>query len=192
MSALVDGDDCESDVVYKCAIPFFVDNCRSELPTCSDKTLSLIIQDNQDLFITVPGLTSLACHYIPTSGSSIRVPPRWIPAHYRNEVEIQIKDMLAQGIIEESASSWMVPAVFVKKKSGELRLCVDYRELNKRTSKDAYPLPLVDEVQDRLVRSTVFTSLDLRNGYWQILVHESDQHKTAFCPEPTLGLFQFN
>ena len=80
--------------------------------------------------------------------------------------------MLAHGIIEESISSWMAPAVFVKKKSGELRLCVDYRELNKRTSKDAYPLPLVDKVQDRLARSTGFTSLDMRNGYWQIPVHE--------------------
>ena len=100
--------------------------------------------------------------------------------------------MLVQGIIKESTSSWMAPAEFVKKKSGEIRLCVDYRELNKRTSKHAYPMPLVDEVQDRLARSTVFTSLDLQNGYWQIPVHKSDQHKTAFCPAPGLGLFQLN
>ena len=66
--ALVNGDDCESDVVDECAIPSFVDNRRSELPNCSNKTLSLIIQDNQDLFRTALGLTSLACHYIPTSG----------------------------------------------------------------------------------------------------------------------------
>ena len=65
--ALVNGDDCESDVVDECAIPSFVDNRRSELPTCSNKTLSLIIQDNQDLFRTALGLTSLACHCIPTS-----------------------------------------------------------------------------------------------------------------------------
>ena len=86
----------------------------------------------------------------------------------------------------------MAPAVFVKKKSGEIRLCVDYRELNKRNSKDAYPLPLVDEVQDRLARSTVFTSLDMQKKYWQIPVHKSDPHKTAFCPAPGLGLFQLN
>ena len=86
-------------------MPSFVDNCRSKLPTCSNKTLSLIIQDNQDLLRTAPGLTSLACHYIPTSGSSIRVPPRQIPAHYRNDVEIQIKDMLVEGIIEDSTRS---------------------------------------------------------------------------------------
>ena len=65
--------------------------------------------------------------------------------------------MLEQGIIEESSSPWMAPAVFVRK-SGDLRLCVDYRELNK-TTKDAYPLPLPDEVQDRLSGSTVFSTL---------------------------------
>ena len=105
VSALVNGDDCESDVVDECSIKSFVDNRRSELPTCSNKTLSLIIQDKKNLFRTAPGLTSLACHYIPTSGSSIRVPPRRISAHYLNEVEIQIKDMLVQGIIEASTSS---------------------------------------------------------------------------------------
>ena len=92
-------------MVDECAIPSFVGNCRSELPTCSNKTLSLIMQDNQDLFRTVPGLTSLTCHYIPTSRSSIKVSLRQILAHYRNEVKIQIKAMLAQGIIEESTSS---------------------------------------------------------------------------------------
>ena len=87
----MNGDDCESDVVDECTIPSFVDKCRSELPTCSNKTLSLIIQDSQDLFRTEPGLTSLVCHYIPTSGFSIRVPPRRIPAYYRNEIEFKSK-----------------------------------------------------------------------------------------------------
>ena len=103
----------------------------------------------------------------------------------------QIADMLKQGIIEESNSSWMAPAVFVPKKSGELRMCIDYRELNKKTTKDAYPLPLADEVQDHLAGSTIFCTLDLRSGYWQMPVHHSDQHKTAFCPGPGLGLFEF-
>ena len=78
----------------------------------------------------------------------------------------------------------------MKKKSGELRLSVDYRELNKRTSKDAYPLPLVDKVQDHFGQIHSITSLDLRNGCWQIPVHDSDQHKTAFCPGSGLSLFQ--
>jgi len=99
--------------------------------------------------------------------------------------------MLQQGIIEESSSPWMEPAVYVLKKSGDLRLCVDYRELNKRTKKDAYPLPLPDEVQDRLAGSTVFSTLDLQSGYWQLPVSPEDREKTAFCPGPGMGLFQF-
>ena len=69
------------------------------------------------------------------------------------------------GIIEESSSPWMAPMVFVPKENGELRLCVDYRELNKRTVKDAYPLPRPDEAQDRLSGSSIFSTLDLQHGY---------------------------
>ena len=121
----------------------------------------------------------------------MKVPPRRVPAQYREEVERQIQQMLDLGIIEESSSPWMAPAVFVRKKSGAIRLCVDYCELNKKTTKDAYPLPLPDEVQDRLAGSTVFSTLDLQSGYWQMPVHPTDQHKTAFCPGPGMGLFQF-
>ena len=80
---------------------------------------------------------------------------------------------------------------FVKKKSGELCICVDYRELNKKTTKDAYPLPLLDEVQNRLAGATIFTSLDLQCGYWQVPLSPEDRAKTAFCPGPDMGLFQF-
>jgi len=78
------------------------------------------------------------------------MPPRQVPAHYRSEVERQIKQILDQGVIIESSSPWMAPAVFIPKKSGELGTCIDYRQLNKHTLKDVYPLPLPDEVQDRL------------------------------------------
>ena len=91
--------------------------------------------------------------------------------------------MLQKGIIVESSSSWMAPAVYVRKKTGELRLCVDYRELNKRTHKD--------EVQDHLSGSVIFSKLDLQSGYWQVPVDHVDQEKTAFCPGPGMGLFQF-
>ena len=90
---------------------------------------------------------------------------RRVPAHYWSEVERQISQMLKQGIIAESSSPWMAPVVFVPKKSGKLRICIDYRQLNKQTVQDAYPLPLPDEVQDRLAGSTVFTTLGLHNGY---------------------------
>lgn len=73
--------------------------------------------------------------------------------------------MLNKGIIEESSSLWLAPVVIIPKKSGEIRLCVDYRQLNKQTTKDAYPLPLPDEVQDRLAESPIFSTLDLQSGY---------------------------
>ena len=100
-------------------------------------------------------------HFIPTTGNPVKIPPRRIPGNYRVEVQQQINTMLQQGIIEPSSSPWMAPAVFVRKKNGEVRLCVDYRELNKRTVKDAYPLPRPDEVQDCLMGCTVFSTLDL-------------------------------
>ena len=78
----------------------------------------------------------------------------------------------------------MAPAVFVKKKSGELRICVDYCELNKKTTKDAYPLPLPDEVQNRLAGASIFSSLHLQCGYWQVPISSEDRAKTSFCPGP--------
>ena len=99
--------------------------------------------------------------------------------------------MLDEGVIRHSKSPWMAPAVFVPKKSGQLWICIDYRELNKRTTKDSYPLPLPDEVQDRLAGSTVFSTLDLHSGYWQLPVNPGDREKTAFCPGPGMGLYEF-
>ena len=96
--------------------------------------------------------------------------------------------MLDQGIIKESSSPWMAPAVFVLKKSGELRMCIDYRELNKKIRKDSYPLPLPDEIQDQLSGSTIFSTLDLQSGYWQLPVNAEDYEKTTFCPGPGMGL----
>ena len=85
----------------------------------------------------------------------------------------------------------MAPAVFVHKKNGEVRLCVDYTELNKRTVKDAYPLPRLDEVQDHLMGFTVFSTLDLRSGYWQLPVHVDDQPRQHFAVDQGLGYFSF-
>ena len=118
----------------------------------------------------------------------VKIPPSRIPANYRREVENQLQKMLDMGVIEESSSPWMVPMVFIPKKSGELRLCVDYRELNKRTVNDAYPLPRPDEVQDHLAVSTGFSTLDLQHGYGSYQQHRL---KTAFCPVLALGCSSF-
>ena len=132
-------EEPELDGVDKCSIPRFSDAEMYDIPKCEHDSLSQVINEFAGLFGTKPGMTTIECHYIPTSGCPVKVPPRRIPVHYREEVQWQLKDMLDQGIIEESSSPWMAPMVFVRKKSGEIRLCVDYCELNKKTTKDAYP-----------------------------------------------------
>ena len=173
------------------AIPWFKQEDLVELPHSANNVLQQLLNQYQQLFRCSPGKTSLAKHYIPTQGPPARIPPCRIPAHYKAQVEEQIQDMLAKKIIQESSSSWLAPVVIVPKKSGDIQLCVDYRQLNKKTSKDAYPLPLPNEVQDCLAGSTVFSTLDLQSGYWQMPVHKEDIPKTAFCPGPGIGLFQF-
>ena len=167
----------EVDIVDECAIPNYKNSSEFELPKCTDSQLKCLLEDYKEVFCTTPGVTDCTHHYIPTVGNPIKVPPRRVPAHYRNEVSQQIQTMLELGIIVRSKSPWMAPAVFVPKKSGQLRICVDYRELNKRATKDSYPLPLPDEVQDRLAGSTIFSTLDLHSGYWQLPVNITDGRK---------------
>ena len=91
----------------------------------------------------------------------------------------------------ESNSPWMAPAVFVRKKSGEIRSCVDYRVLNTRIFWDAYPLLLSDEVQDRLAGSTIFSTwiCDVGIGNFQSPLRPGEE--TSFCPGPGMGLYEF-
>jgi len=91
-----------------------------------------------------------------------------------------LEDSLRKGWIQESTSSAGAPILFVKKKDGSLRLCVDYRGLNQITSKNRYPLPLIGEILDRLSSARYFTALDLRNAYHRIWIRKEDRWKTAF------------
>ena len=160
----------------ECAVSLFVDSVCNECDvlSCAVPTLSSLIGQYKSLFCKLPGSTTLAEHFISTTGTPVKVPPRRIPANYRQEVEKQIQAMLKDGVIEESSSPWLAPAVFVHKKTGDIRICVDYQKLNKRTVKDAYPLPHPDEVQDRLAGSVIFSTLDLQSGYWLLPVHVND------------------
>lgn len=177
---------------YDCGVPLFNKPQVYAFPNCSS-VYKPVLASYSNLFSTLPGKTNTSYHHIVTTDAKpVRIPPRRVPAHYRDEVEHQIKDMLRLGIISESNSPWTAPCVFVPKKNGELRICIDYRELNKRTQKNSYPLPLPDEVQDRLGRSNIFTKLDCRKGFWQVPIHPDDQHKTAFSPGPGMGLYEFH
>ncbi|PAA53525.1 hypothetical protein BOX15_Mlig001877g1 [Macrostomum lignano] len=136
------------------------------------------------------GTTDIVQHEIETTGTAVKQPPRRLPPHWRGEVDRQIDELLATKMIEPTQSPWSSPVVCVRKKNGELRLCVDYRELNQRTVKDAIAIPRVDDALEALGGAAVFSTLDLCSGYWQVKVKREDQEKTAFVI-PHRGQFAF-
>ena len=120
----------------------------------------------------------------------IRLKPYLIPHTYKQVLD-ELKDMEKNGVTEKSESEWASPLVTVNKKDGGIRLCVDYRELNKTTKFDAYPMPSVDEMLDQIGNAQFISTLDLAKGYWQVQVPlcPEDKEKTAFI-SPN-GLYQF-
>jgi hypothetical protein len=105
------------------------------------------------------------------------------------ELKTQLQELLDKGYIRPSSSPWGCPALFVKKKDGSLRLCVDYRPLNAVTIKNKYLLPRIDVLFDQLAGARVFSKIDLRSGYHQIKIRPFDISKTAFSTR--YGLYEF-
>ena len=117
-----------------------------------------------------------------------RQPYRMSPAEL-DELKKQLQALLDNGHIRPSSSPYGAPVLFVKKKDGSMRLCVDYRALNKHTIKNRYPLPRIDELLDRLGNAKIFSKLDLTSGYHQIRIADADIPKTAF--RTRYGHFEF-
>ncbi len=90
------------------------------------------------------------------------------------------KKLLEAGVIQPSASEWASAPVLVRKKCGAVRYCLDYRKLNNLTIKDRFPLPNISDCLDTLQGTTLFSTLDLAMGYYQLMIHPDSQHKTAF------------
>ncbi|KAL8134961.1 hypothetical protein AgCh_009829 [Apium graveolens] len=98
----------------------------------------------------------------------------------KKELAAQLQELLDKGVIRPSVSPWGAPVLFVKKKDGNMRLCIDYRELNKLTIKNKYPLPRIDDLFDQLKRASCFSKNDLRSGYHQLMIKVEYIPKTAF------------
>ncbi|GKB16905.1 putative reverse transcriptase domain-containing protein [Tanacetum coccineum] len=121
---------------------------------------------------------------VPIAKSPYRLTPSEL-----EEFSRQLKELQEKGFIRPSSSPWGAPVLFMKKKDGSFRMCIDYRELNKLTVKNRYPLPRIDDLFDQLQGSQFFPKIDLRSGYHQLRVHEDDIPKTVF--RTSYGHFEF-
>ncbi len=159
-----------------------------------DADLQQVLAEFADVFAPMPpGLppSRNVEHVIRTEADA--VPPYKRPYRLSQaelaEVERQIKELLEKKLIEPANSPYGAPVLFVQKKDGTLRMCIDYRALNKITVRDRYPLPRIDDLFDKLRGACVFSSLDLQSGYYQVRIPEEDVPKTAFVTH--VGQFQF-
>ncbi|GJS22856.1 putative reverse transcriptase domain-containing protein [Tanacetum coccineum] len=125
----------------------------------------------------VPGAAHVACAPYRLASSEMR------------ELSVQLQDLLEKGYILLSSSQWGTPVLFMKKKDGSFRMCIDYRELNKLTVKIHYPLPRIDDLFDQLQGSNVYSKIDMRSGYHQLRIKEEDNPITTF--RTRYGHFEF-
>ncbi|GJX20094.1 putative reverse transcriptase domain-containing protein [Tanacetum coccineum] len=145
----------------------------------------IIVQDFPEVFPEdLPGLpptrqVEFQIDLVPGAAPVARAPYRLAPSEMK-ELSEQLKELSDKGFIRPSSSPWGAPVLFVKKKDGSFRMCIDYRELNKLTVKNRYPLPRIDDLFDQLQGSSVYSKIDLRSGYHQLRVREEDIPKTSF------------
>ncbi|KAL0536694.1 hypothetical protein IC582_025654 [Cucumis melo] len=144
-----------------------------------------VVREYPDVFpdelreLSPPREIDFAIELEPGTAPILRAPYRMAPAELK-ELNVQLQELLDKGFIRPSVSPWGAPILFMKKKDGSMRLCIDYRELNKVTVKNRYPLHRIDDLFDQLQGATIFSKIDLRSSYHQLRIRESDIPKTAF------------
>ena len=164
---------------------------RSEI-----EQLKTFLHQNEDVFSTSLadiGKTNLFKHRIDTDPNAppVHLPCYRQPPHLKEETERQVKDMLQQGIVEQSMSVYNSPVVLVRKKDNTWRFAVDYRKLNKITTAISHPIPRLDDVFDALgqAQASYFSILDLNSAYFQIELDPETRHKSAFVTHD--GVYEF-
>lgn len=169
-------------------------NIDKDLDNKIKDDLCQLLNENRDCFAFTTaelGKTNLTEMHIKLKDDSpVTYRPYRMSFPEREKVKEMIEDLCANGIIRESESEYASPIIVVSKKTGDLRLCVDYRALNKKTYKDKYPMPLIEDQIDRLNGQKYFTTLDLASGYHQIPVAEDSKHLTAFITQD--GHYEYN
>ncbi|CAG2220461.1 unnamed protein product [Mytilus edulis] len=171
-----------------------LDESEISVPQEFKKDILRMIRDNEDVFATSDkdlGCTDTVQMTIDTGDHPpIRLKPYRAPLNQRKIIDKTIEELLEANIIRKSRSAWAAPIIIVSKKDKTSRMCVDYRSLNAASKIYSFPLPLIDDLLASVGKAKVMTSLDLKSGYYQVKVKESDKEKTAFVCHK--GLFEFN
>ena len=145
----------------------------------------LVVRELPDIFPEeLPGISlerqlDLSIENVPRTTPMSRTPYRMDPTELK-ELKSQLQELMDKGYIRPSVSPWGAPVLFVKKKDGTLRMCIDYRKINKVTVKNKYPLPRIEDLFDQLKGAGVFSKIYLRSRYYQLRVKDVDVPKTAF------------
>ena len=159
-----------------------------------DMSLAQVVCEYEDIFPNeLPGLplprdVDFRIELHPGTSPISMTPHRMAPVELQ-ELKVQIQELLGKGFIRPSTSPWGAPVLFAKRKDKTLRLCIDYRPLNRVTIKNRYPLPRIDDLFDQLRGARVYSKIDLRTGYHQLRVKEADIPKTVF--RTWYGHFEF-
>lgn len=156
----------------------------SDVDPLGEASVKALLDEFHDVFQEqLPGLPPQrdVAHIIDTGDADpINRPPFKMSPLELDELRKQLKELLDLRLIRPSTSPWGAPVLFVRKKSGELRMCIDYRAINQVTKRHGHPLPRIDECLERLSGAQFFTSLDLKSGYHQLRIRDEDVPKTAF------------
>src|SRR5699024_8443394 len=154
--------------------------------------LKRFLKHELKLFEAVKGPTQAVHHEIQPKPNAEPIKQRYRPQNPRRQeiINEEVDRMLTEGVIEPSTSPWSSPVVIVTKKDGKPRFCIDFQKVNEVTVKDAYPLPYISAILDKLRRARYISSLDLKQGYWQVPLSPESKPITAFTV-PGRGLFHF-
>ena len=165
---------CESYLVY--VVDTEKAKCTSDIPTVCDY-LNMFPEE----LLGLPQWREIkfAIVVVPCATPASITPYRMTLVELK-ELKRQLQELLEKEFICPSVSPWGAPVLFVKKKVGTLRLCVDYRQLNKMTVKNKYPLPRIDDLFDQMKGAGVFSKIDLRSRYHQLRIKDADVNKTTF------------
>jgi hypothetical protein len=154
-----------------------------------------LIQDYSDIFSksdTDVGYANIVQHRIELLGDkTFKQRYRRIPPSMYDEMKVYLQQLLDMNIIRPSYSPWASHVVLVKKRDNSLRMCVDYRMLNKNSKKDSYALPRIEELLDCLSGNRFFSVIDMKSGYHQVEIFEDHKERTAFSVGP-LGFYEYN